>query len=442
MTEQGFHIFLPSNASPIEFPNNKVNHFRVRFEKPISLRNYSQWEVALIELSYVHSLQTIRGDETMELVATKDVLIYDVELSVMNPLEVRETKGDQGLHHYYSYWFYPPNSAANERDKGKFCFYLAEPGTRAELSSRYAMHLGFKKPYTERKFPKDYTKPTEPPPNPPTQKQGQTADQHKVELNQYAKVKEKYKADKQIYDNYCKEEQDEPPFQFYHTDRQLDFPDVNSETCNQYDFSTLPLESMLPYPKLRVFKPAAGYTVMKTFKLHKGHYRNTESLLKEMKGVIGDNERYIKWSYFESNNRFSVTVNTEYHLRLHPRLASVLGFKIKDENTYLQLNAGGTYEAELTPDLLRGTYHMYVYTDMTELSIVGHQQAALLRAVPLQDVAYGTVKSFSFNNPIYSQVSKSEMETVEVMLCDDAGELLPLGEGKTFMVLHFRPRQI
>jgi len=164
--------------------------------------------------------------------------------------------------------------------------------------------------------------------------------------------------------------------------------------------------------------------------------------LKEMKGVLGDNERHIKWSYFESNNRLSVTVNSDYHLRLHPRLASVLGFKTKDDSTYFQWNAGGTYEAELTPDLLRGTYHMYVYTDMTELSIVGHQQAALLRAVPIQDVSYGTVKSFSFNNPIYSQVSKREMETVEVMLCDDAGELLPLGEGKTFMVLHFRPRQI
>jgi len=180
---------------------------------------------------------------------------------------------------------------------------------------------------------------------------------------------------------------------------------------------------------------------MKTFKLHKGHYHNAESLLKEMKSVIGGSERHIKWSYFESNNRFSVTVDREYNFRIHPRLASVLGFKTKDENTYLELNAGGTYEAERTPDLLGGAYHMYVYTDMTELAIVGHQHAALLRAVPLQDVAYGTVKSFSFNNPIYSIVSKSEMETVEIMLCDDSGELLPLDEGKTFMVLHFRPRQ-
>ena len=108
----------------------------------------------------------------------------------------------------------------------------------------------------------------------------------------------------------------------------------------------------------------------------------------------------------------------------------------------MELTAGGTYEAERTPDLLGGAYHMYVYTDMTELAIVGHQHAALLRAVPLQDVAYGTVKSFSFNNPIYAKVSKRDMETVEVMLCEDTGELLHLDEGETCLVLHFRPRQL
>jgi hypothetical protein len=181
---------------------------------------------------------------------------------------------------------------------------------------------------------------------------------------------------------------------------------------------------------------------MKSCKLHMGHYKNSQSLLKEMIAVLGEHQRSATWSYYESNNRFSVTVDPSNHLRIHPRLAGVLGFRTKDDTTSLELKAGGTYEADYPADLLKGTYHMYVYTDMTELSIVGHQRAALLRAVPLQDVGYGVVKSFSFTNPIYERVSKSEMETVEVMLCDDTGELLPLGEGKTFMVLHFRPRQV
>jgi hypothetical protein len=84
---------------------------------------------------------------------------------------------------------------------------------------------------------------------------------------------------------------------------------------------------------------------------------------------------------------------------------------------------------------------MYVYTDFLESVAVGHDSVPLLRAIPLQDVSYGQVKSYVFQSPMYVPVSKRIIETVEVQLRDDAGELLPLNEGKTVMVIHFRPRQ-
>ena len=120
MNERGFYIFLPSNASPKEYPDNKVNHFSVRFEKPISLPNYAHWEVALIELSYVHSLQTIRGDEAMELVATKDVLLIEGGMIPIDPLNSLKVVGD-GNKDFYTHWFYPPNISLN--NKGKYSFF-------------------------------------------------------------------------------------------------------------------------------------------------------------------------------------------------------------------------------------------------------------------------------------------------------------------------------
>ena len=128
----------------------------------------------------------------------------------------------------------------------------------------------------------------------------------------------------------------------------MHLPVVTSETCFQYEFGPLPYQSLLSVPKTRLFRPAAGYTVMKTFKLRKGHYPTAESLLKELKRVLGDQQSHAQWTYFESNNRFSVTVANDYNLRIHPRLASVLGFKTKDDNTYLDLKAGATYETEQT----------------------------------------------------------------------------------------------
>ena len=236
MNDHGFYIFLPSNASPAEFPNNKTNHFRVRFEKPISLRKYSQWEVALIELSYVHSLQTIRGDETMEFVATKDVMYEDQEFrrnqyeALLTPRH-NVTFGED-VQTNFAYWYYPPNSEKNNTNRRKVCFYLYSPGTRAELSSRFATYLGFKKSSVRIAFPDDYKKPTEPPAQPPSKRAGQSDDDHRAEMNRYTILKEKYNYDMKIYNTYLKDEESAPPFVFCHHERQMDLPIVTSETCN------------------------------------------------------------------------------------------------------------------------------------------------------------------------------------------------------------------
>jgi len=248
MNHRGFYVFLPSNASPKEYPDNKVNHFSVRFEKPISLPNYAQWEMTLIELSYVHSMQTIRGDEAMELVATKDVLLLEGGLIPIDPLNSIKAVGD-GYKEHYSHWFYPPNTLENQ-EKGKYSFFLKEPGTRAELTSRYAIRLGFKQPHTERKLPEGYQSPMRTPPDPPIQKQGQSQNDFDAEFHRYTIAREKYKSDIQIHDNYHKIETDEPPFIFYHKQREIEATPINSETSNQYDFSTRPYETLLAYPKL------------------------------------------------------------------------------------------------------------------------------------------------------------------------------------------------
>ena len=73
---------------------------------------------------------------------------------------------------------------------------------------------------------------------------------------------------------------------------------------------------------------------------------------------------------------------------------------------------------------------------------MGNAQVPLLRTIPLQDVSYGQVKSYTFTNIIYVPLAKRHFETVEVELRDDTGELLPLEEGKTVLVLHIRPRQV
>ena len=176
-------------------------------------------------------------------------------------------------------------------------------------------------------------------------------------------------------------------------------------------------------------------SVLHILTLREGHYPTAESLLEELKRISILTKNEVKWEYLTSKNRFQVDLQN-YDIRFNRTLADVLGFKTST------LKAGSAHEAQYRPDLLRGIYHMYIYTDLCENTQVSNVQVPLLRTVPLQDVSYGQVKSYTFTKIIYVPLAKRHFDTIEVELRDDTGELLPLEEGKTVLVLHIRPRQV
>ncbi|KAJ8018312.1 hypothetical protein HOLleu_43764 [Holothuria leucospilota] len=57
-----FYVTLPSNSSPLLYPDNTVTHYQVKLSQPISLEG--QWEVGLAEMIYPHQWYNI--DEECE----------------------------------------------------------------------------------------------------------------------------------------------------------------------------------------------------------------------------------------------------------------------------------------------------------------------------------------------------------------------------------------
>jgi len=55
---KGFYLTLPSNSSLDIFPSNTVANFKVRLPETVSLEG--DWEVALVEIQYTHTWNTIR----------------------------------------------------------------------------------------------------------------------------------------------------------------------------------------------------------------------------------------------------------------------------------------------------------------------------------------------------------------------------------------------
>ncbi len=57
-----FYLFLPSNVSPRYFPNNRISCFNVKLPKRLKFKP-NEYEVALTEITYVHSMKTYFNED-------------------------------------------------------------------------------------------------------------------------------------------------------------------------------------------------------------------------------------------------------------------------------------------------------------------------------------------------------------------------------------------
>ena len=72
-----FYLHLPSNSSLDKFPDNTLTEYRVGLPQNITLEG--EWEVALTEIQYPHSLNNIRADFMNRiLLRNEDFPIWEV----------------------------------------------------------------------------------------------------------------------------------------------------------------------------------------------------------------------------------------------------------------------------------------------------------------------------------------------------------------------------
>ena len=66
-----FYAFLPSNASPTVYPDNKTSHFKIELSKRMDL--HGQWQAGLIELHYPNSIAQVLEGENEIILQTDQV---------------------------------------------------------------------------------------------------------------------------------------------------------------------------------------------------------------------------------------------------------------------------------------------------------------------------------------------------------------------------------
>ena len=201
--------------------------------------------------------------------------------------------------------------------------------------------------------------------------------------------------------------------------------------------SSDPTENKIMYhsPRLRAIKnwyvPAGYYptaeklvTAINDVVTLEGFEMKYDKTTQKIHLQVQDNENLPEYEQRQRVMAFSNTLN------------AMLGFK-PEARPYGKHNVG-----DHPVDVHRGVHNYYVYVDMAEHVIVGDARAPLLRIVPIEyEETRATTKTVIFNSPHYIPVRKSETETIEVHITDDTGRGIPFTHGKTYVKVHFRPRQ-
>ena len=143
-----------------------------------------------------------------------------------------------------------------------------------------------------------------------------------------------------------------------------------------------------------------------------------------------------KFHFDKIQQRFTLTLGSEYGLHLNKSLASILGFEF-DPNLIYDPNTKVT--APEFPVLNRGITALYVYTNIIQSVYIGDVQAPLLLTCPFKNKdSKDDVHQLEFLNPYYVPLNRSVVNQIDIAIYDDSGSLIPFLYGKTKLSLDFR----
>lgn len=165
--------------------------------------------------------------------------------------------------------------------------------------------------------------------------------------------------------------------------------------------------------------------------LKPGYYKNGFDLI----NCFPKNELIkhgVKFEFNEFSNRLKMTIDRNDILVSFSRdLASILGFIDFKESK-------NTIIASRSINFMRGISSIFLYCDICQDSIVGDVMAPLLRTVHFKRNNYGDPINILYTNPVFIPLCKSFINSIEIILMDDLGQLIPIEEGKTIVTLQFK----
>jgi hypothetical protein len=138
--------------------------------------------------------------------------------------------------------------------------------------------------------------------------------------------------------------------------------------------------------------------------------------------------------YNEMTNRVRVVVQMREFVILPEATKEFFGFN----EDYYEVSM----EAAVSrPKQINNINTLFLYCDCIDYQYIGDTFAPLLRVVAVpNELNYGDNVNLIFDSPHYVPVSRNTINTIEMSILDDIGELIKFNYGKVLIKLHFRPK--
>jgi hypothetical protein len=177
--------------------------------------------------------------------------------------------------------------------------------------------------------------------------------------------------------------------------------------------------------------------------LSEGYYDDASVLTKEINKLKPDSFKG-RLNMDLISQKVRITLYEGETITLHKGLAKLLGYRDQVDFIYkdgVQIgNKKWVHYAQYVADLNPTMSSLYIYVDIIKEQFVGSSLVKLIRSIPING-KNGDCINENFNSPNYVPVAYSDINAVEIKICDDYCELIQFKFGRAVVKLHFRRRK-
>lgn len=141
----------------------------------------------------------------------------------------------------------------------------------------------------------------------------------------------------------------------------------------------------------------------------------------------------VNFAYIEASRKCAIQVGPDIGIVLPCSLAKMLGF-------FEKCNLTQSTESPSPVDVHMYFHSFYVYSDILQFRHVGDASVPLLRTIAVMPRSRQENIVNTYIAPHYLPLKLFNFETIDIIITNETGEVVPFERGKVIVTLHFRER--